>query len=320
MPLCDYCQKFDLYNKPKKRNEPYWIGSTTDVEDRAEECNFCALIIKASLSDDYGPSDQIWLRPTHDGYNVDRTGCFLVPMVHRDDVPINPRGYGRIVSGRLHPSTIKKWLSICRDGTNDIRAHAQCKPLNLWVATDGASYNTPDPKALTLLRLFDVEAMKIREIPSGTTVPPYVTLSYSQGGVNKPYMLRNDLEFWKHNKMRQRDMSQTHWDIIKLVQDLNMGHKLKHVWIDELCLLGDAVNDPTHAVSNMDRIYAAALFTVIAADGNDAHSGLTATTTQRRKVGDQMRTKVLPGVEWGVVRTVYNHMGETNVYSTRAWT
>jgi hypothetical protein len=320
MPLCDYCQKFDLYNKPKKRDQTYWIGSTTDVEDRAEECNFCALIMKASLSNDYGPGDQIWLQPTNDGYNIDRTGCFLVPMAHRDDVPKNPRGYGRIVSGRLHSSTIKNWLDICQHGTDDIGAHAQCKPLNLWAATDGASQNLSGPKALKWLRLFNVENKKIEDFYPGSTVPPYVALSYSQGGVKKPDMVKTDIDFWMKHPMRQSDMAQTHWDAVSLVRDLKMGNKLKHVWIDELCLYGDGVNDPSHAVNNMDRIYAAALFTVIAADGNDAHSGLTATTTQRRKVGDQMRTKVLPGVEWGVVRTVYNHMGENNVYSTRGWT
>jgi hypothetical protein len=113
-------------------------------------------------------------------------------------------------------------------------------------------------------------------------------------------------------------MSQTHWDVARLVQDLNIK-ELKYVWIDELCLWGDGVKDTTRAVSNMDSIYAAALFTVVAADGTNAHGGLTATATHRRKIGDQMRTKFLPGVEWGVVRTVYSHMGE-NIYATRAWT
>jgi hypothetical protein len=133
-------------------------------------------------------------------------------------------------------------------------------------------------------------------------------------------MEQKGIDFWETSPMRQSDMSQTHWDVVTMVQDLNMGNGLRHVWIDELCLWGNGTKDPTHAVSNMDRIYAAALFTVIAADGKDARSGLTATTTHRRTVGDQMRAKVLPGVEWGVVRTAYNHIGEENVYSTRAWT
>lgn len=329
MPLCQYCEGYNLGDGRTTLGDsigPISLGTVLEVEDRAQDCNFCALVIRASKWDDFAPHDNITITPTDDGFQIDRTGAFLVPMLLPDDVPETATGYGRIVRGKLRPSAITNWMSLCRDGGLGAEGHVDCKPLKLWTPTGGAAHQgASDLKSLTSLRLVNVKTLMIEDNPLvNGEPPPYAILSYVQGGVKKPNLTIEEITDHMSTPFTQPEMCQTHWDVITLVKKLDIWN-IKHVWIDELCLVNDSkdltkAKDLTNAMDNMDRIYAAAQFTIIAADGDNPHGGITATTTHRRKVNDQMRATVLPGVEWGLVRSVYNHLMEGNLYGTRGWT
>lgn len=63
---------------------------------------------------------------------------------------------------------------------------------------------------------------------------------------------------------------------------LELGEQ--YLWVDVLCIIQDDNKDKKEQIAQMDLIYAGALFTIIAAGGSNAQSGLPGLLEGTRKV------------------------------------
>ncbi len=102
-------------------------------------------------------------------------------------------------------------------------------------------------------------------------------------------------------------------DAIRLTQRLG----LRYLWADTLCLVQNDADDVRLGVNTMDLIYEAAHFTIVAAEGYNAHAGLPGLRSESRLRRTNYEAK--PGF-WLGLDVRLDWLVERSVYRTRGWT
>ncbi|PSN67706.1 HET-domain-containing protein, partial [Corynespora cassiicola Philippines] len=136
-------------------------------------------------------------------------------------------------------TAIKTWLKHCRSN------HTECEV--------GENFD------LSNISLVDVNKRILVKYPPEAE---YVTLSYVWGKTTAPHFDRN--------ARLPENLPQTIDDAITATRHLGFPY----IWIDALCIDQTNHADKKHQISLMDRIYEAAIATIVALDGQDADSGL----------------------------------------------
>jgi hypothetical protein len=314
MPLCVYCQTLNL-GSPTRPTGRYQIGTRQWIYQSAENgCRFCQLIWAADTfwTDDWEKPE--WIEWTRDGFTLPKSGPLIVPMGYHGYIPPTPRGYGRYVYGKGRSKMLRRWLKICQHGDANSSPHMSCKPLQFWRPSGGVRA-TARRDHMKIFRLVNVNFLCVRSFRPNQSIPQYAALSYVQGGGPWPQFSRQDLDTWLKRRwaLRNQTMGKTHWDTIRVVQNLG----LDWVWIDKICL---AYKDNwDNGMQNMDRVYGAAVLTIIAADGENTNGGITSMTTRRGMAPDQNAVDVAQGWYWCITKSVHAHM-HFNKYVTRGWT
>ncbi|CAO2653433.1 Nn.00g028440.m01.CDS01 [Neocucurbitaria sp. VM-36] len=158
------------------------------------------------------------------------------------------------------------------------------------------------------MKLLDCYTTEIIQITSPVS---YVTLSYvwakeREGAVEK--RIDGSLEF--------KSLSQTIQDSI--ITTCRLGYR--YLWVDKLCIDQTDSIEKHEQVMQMDKIYAGAELTIIAAAGNDEEFGLPGVTSRSR-----IRPKTRETVDFGSVQIVpfeVDHIAEcrSSKWNTRGWT
>ncbi|KAI3332232.1 HET-domain-containing protein [Xylariaceae sp. AK1471] len=306
--LCDQCRKIpfrELQEDPKWKMKQTELGAYGDVKQRAS-CSFCSLVFESiqDIASRAGFSADEWAKKAGgwaDNVWVDwdtRNCCFNVSLSTIDlryTTGACSR-LGRVVSPMpIDTEVITSLLAECDT------SH-QCL---LSVSND-------DVSRLPTLRAIDVRQMCITYIgPSAR----YVALSYVWGGVPVPYLLRAN----KKELMRPFALQACYNTIPLTIQNaIELVHKMniEYLWVDALCLVQDDREDMDIGINAMSIIYEHAYFSIIAADGLNADSGLPG--IRPRKV-NQVTAEVIPGVTLTGSYDAYSYLIEEH-YSSRAWT
>jgi hypothetical protein len=148
---------------------------------------------------------------------------------------------------------VRQWLTYCE--RNHIDCHDTSKDISDSTNID--------------IRLIDVRR---RKIVRSTTTAKYVALSYVWGGVPQLLLTQSNLADMEKDGALQR-----HWeeipltlkDAIQFVETISEPY----LWIDTLCIVQDA-SERHFDIAHMDKIYSAALCTLVAIDSKDASGGL----------------------------------------------
>ncbi|KAI4174775.1 MAG: hypothetical protein LQ346_008191 [Caloplaca aetnensis] len=177
-----------------------------------------------------------------------------------EDAP-KPYAQGRLIQREQAPfEVMKSWLARC------LKDHGpECKNLapESWIT----------PWDIPGVRLLDVEEACLVKMPKNCQ---YITLSYVWGTTPSFMTTKANIKELESPGILQtlaQQLPRTIRDTIDLVK--MMGYRF--LWVDRLCIVQDDEANVQANVWNMDQIYGQSMLVIIAADGDDADSGLSRT-------------------------------------------
>lgn len=230
----------------------------------------------------------------------------------------------RLVKDQIDIDLIKSWIQTCETdhGSQEIVSNTVVPSFKPTVpesihspdAVVMESCHTQTRKLVFQITVIDVLQECLVEVPSTAR---YITLSYVWGG---PQVFQNILAR-KQSLYRSGGISSNNVTIPKTIRDAIQLVTLlgeRYLWVDSLCICQD---DPKHKmdqIRNMGNIYGMALFTVVAAYGDNANSGLPGVTPQSRKVSQ--RTEVIQNMLLSNEARHLEHVLPQSHWNTRGWT
>jgi hypothetical protein len=225
--------------------------------------------------------------------------------------------YGRILDeNKIDLSIARMWLHGCEH--NDYHT-GRCE-LPSWIAELETNQNR---QQLQYIRVIDVWKNCIVKVENPAKCR-YVTLSYVWGDhlIPQPVLklrFSNLAELCLENSLlreRHNIIPQTIRDSMEVVKAVGE----KYLWVDALCILQDENSqEQQNQMANMDRIYARALFTIVAADGAHANLGLSGISRPRSPPVNQIVEELDHGIHVMYPIRVPQDLG-TSIWNTRAWT
>ncbi|KAF4634307.1 hypothetical protein G7Y89_g3801 [Cudoniella acicularis] len=188
-------------------------------------------------------------------------------------------------------NTFRQWINHC-DTTDTIY---------------GTCHSTGHQRHLPLLRLIDVEKGCVVSAPPN---PSYVALSYVWGKLPQTCLLSSNIEqLLENDGFRKHDISisKTIADAMALCQRL--GHR--YLWVDAYCMLQDNAQDKALQLNTMRDVYSNAVFTIVAANGDHANSGLGLAGRENSTFAMTERSDT-----WAS----FSHALSKTIWETRGWT
>jgi len=127
------------------------------------------------------------------------------------------------------------------------------------------------------LRFIDVVDRCVVDSPSNDQT--YVALSYVWGKANLPRLTASTKEEYRRTgSLTENNLPRVIADALKVTNSLNE----RYLWVDCLCIMQDDEADKLEFIPQMDSIFGFAAVTIVAACGNDAHTGLAGVTPGSR--------------------------------------
>ncbi|KAF1836176.1 HET-domain-containing protein [Decorospora gaudefroyi] len=215
---------------------------------------------------------------------------------------------------------VKSWIDLCHDKHQGPCSAAQDN--DIWK-------RFLDMVSHSYFGVIDVLNMQLTELPTlknfttdlGETpvAPQYVALSYVWGTAPAyRTVLANVMQHRMHGGLDRvfHRLPKVIQDAIDLVRRLG----IQYLWIDALCIIQDSARSWKLNAYNMDLIYGNAAFTICAADGPSATTGLRA-MHEGTGIGseDQLIADCADNVRLVVSRPPEMHI-KSSRWNTRAWT
>ena len=188
---------------------------------------------------------------------------------------------------------LKGWFSLC-----STRHGQQCAPR----ARLRGSTRLIDTKMNCLVRSDAVD--------SDCT---YVALSYVWGNKEQRYAPSADdySALFVEDALLNLRLSKTIADAMCLVRELG----LRYLWVDALCIRQDDTSDKHEQIAQMGFVYESALFTIIAAAGEDCDSGLPGV-----RVGSRLSVQKKAEAGNIILLNTFRSSTSTTKWARRAWT
>jgi hypothetical protein len=359
--LCEVCSSIDFErlavsaqscNKLHRGDDSVTVadmdlGTIEDISQRQNRCNFCALITKhstglvgrckityrldfcvSSNQDDFTwdgphthtkitqvqlyPNDEVllwapapWEIESHEKHTQGVRSLFdlqAAPCRRHDSFLIDHTSItGRRVLPSIDTALLKSWLSICEHGHAGRCPHSATTP----------TWETDFMPAFVI----DIEDSRVVETPPNCR---YVALSYVWGTANVlKHVDANSEALRRPGSLLEMDVPTTIGDAMTLVKAIGE----RFLWVDALCIVQDRPAMQQAQIAKMDRVYAKALFTIVAASGDNSYVGLPGVgQTPRVHAQDILR---LPNRDLYVVICDYTEFGNVLKRATwahRAWT
>jgi hypothetical protein len=186
---------------------------------------------------------------------------------------------------------------------------------------------------MNLVRMVDVRYSCIRTFEAvNPTEIEFIALSYVWGGSQTLRLLKSNIMELEHEGgLTEAILPRTITDAIDVARKLGVDF----IWIDALCIVQDDPHDLREQIGSVALIYRSAVFTLIAACGNDCNAGLAGLRSGTRKF-EQKEVVVIPPSEQQPGMSLlsscksYRSPGPTDgrgkedidrsVWNTRGWT
>ncbi|RMJ15182.1 hypothetical protein CDV36_005125 [Fusarium kuroshium] len=235
--------------------------------------------------------------------------CSIEPQFFCEIWEDYENGSGRQVGEHLDISLVKSWLDKCEKEHGD----KCCNPP--WLAGSDDTWLEP-------FRTIDVKERRIVNLPSQSR---YIALSYVWGANSETPEHRarrrltsdNLSRLTQVNGLDEVSLPKTVEDAIELTS--KMGER--YLWVDALCIIQDDIKDLSHQTSRMDLVYSRALFTIIAACGDDSESGLSGLPGRERDIFNRSVRLSPEGFHLAPTAGLFvNAPLERSTWSSRGWT
>ncbi|KAJ0114043.1 uncharacterized protein J7T55_007877 [Diaporthe amygdali] len=189
------------------------------------------------------------------------SGPLLVTPSNETCLPqMNARNLGRGYDAAwIDPALLRSWKETC-----DIRHGHRC--------TTGISSKLTALKTSRPILLLDVHRNSLVDADSDAS---YVALSYVWGGTSMFRCLLSNV-----NELKQDGALDPSGEHVQVPQTIRAAMRIvkalgeRFLWVDALCIIQDDDVTKGQQINNMAGIYLNARLTIIAADGDDADSGL----------------------------------------------
>jgi hypothetical protein len=184
--------------------------------------------------------------------------------------------YGRILKEKIDLSLAKQWLSACE-------SHHMCDPL--------PPREPRRESQIPNLRVIDLAKHRLHTCtPNGVR---YAALSYVWGDYTYAKLDNSTIKrYFEENALAPGSVNlpQAIIDAMEVARAVG----LQYLWVDALCIQQDDESDKDTQIGQMDKIYANAVITIVAADGRNANSPLKGVSTERQidQVVSEVRHKV----------------------------
>jgi hypothetical protein len=252
-----------------------FVGSThTDLHEREMEDNSLSYgnSSTSKYKRFYRPRLQLF-RYTHQKDKYGRCYApsnylFVLPLsqsaVEREGTNRARAFQGRVVDKSVDFTLIHHWFTTCKT------AHLESAlPKPRYYGSETIGCDPVAPQVIPNFRLVDVRERRIVLAESGQK---YAALSYVWGNATR-LLLRND----NLTQLSESGaLAQDNEDVPKTFRDaLNVAAKLHiwYLWIDAICILQDDEQQLLEHMNCMDRIYSAAVLTIVS-DTANADSGI----------------------------------------------
>ena len=205
--------------------------------------------------------------------------------------------YGRILKDKIDLSLGKQWLSACEK-------HHVCGPL-------------PPRKGrrrsqIPNFRVIDLEKHRLHECAPDDV--QYAALSYVWGDYIYARLDNRTIKKYSNEQAlapESVNLPQAIVDAMEVARRVG----LRYLWVDALCIKQDDESEKDTQIGQMDKIYASAAVTIVAADGRNANAPLKGVSTERQV--DQIVCEVRPKVNVLIPVPTGKSLAP---WETRAWT
>ena len=348
-PAAQFCSKPRSQEQVKSPLDKD-LGTIEEILEREDRCNFCALIAKhikqlsldsvgqckllceldfclscdqAEFTRDgphthtktawvqFHPDNTLlwaplpWELESHASHAQGVRQLFQLQLgynPHDNKQLVNPLGItGRRVLPLIDLDLLKNWIKTCE------RKHVGKCP-------HGSS---KIGREIGFMPMFVIDIEK-RCIVNTTPNCRYVALSYVWGtGKILKHIGANSTLLRTPGSLLKTDLPATIRDAVSLVEGIGE----KYLWVDALCIIQDSLAMQQTQIAKMDQIYANALFTIVAASGSNAETGLPGVCLSPRNQfqeivhfpGGYFYTLICDGREAG-------HIINKSTWAQRAWT
>ncbi|KAJ4317168.1 hypothetical protein N0V84_007472 [Fusarium piperis] len=222
---------------------------------------------------------------------------------------ISLQGSGRQIGEQLDISLVRGWLDKCE------KEHGDKCGNPAWLAGSDDTWLEP-------FRAIDVKGRRIVNLPAQSR---YIALSYVWGASSQTSeqraqrRLTTDIfsRLTQVNGLDGLSLPKTVEDAIELTS--KMGER--YLWVDALCIIQDDIKDLSHQTSRMDLVYSRALFTIIAACGDDSESGLAGLPGRERDIFKRSVRLSPEGLHLAPTAGLFvNAPLEQSTWNSRGWT
>ncbi|RYP49459.1 hypothetical protein DL769_011068 [Monosporascus sp. CRB-8-3] len=263
------------------------FGTLADVVARRDWCALCGLIARSASHLSYAESAEVlgcWVRDGKcRGSEATSLRLRVVPEMIRwedafepfDVVPLDGGPEPCLFAGRpigaglFDASRLRGWVNSCAEWHG-----SDCVSVRTWNTKD---YDAP------FIRLLDLELDCIVCVDEP---PKYVTLSYVWGTAPVFKATNENIK----ELAEPGGLRHFHEDLPRTIQDAIIVAReagFRYLWVDSLCILQDSVVDKRYQLAAMDRIYAEAALTIVAAGGDDANAGISGLHPGSRNIRQQ---------------------------------
>lgn len=268
---------------------------------------------------------KLTIRSPNGDEEVAGTGWIQQILTRGEKPPEQRWNDSRLVKDQIDMELIKSWLRTCKEDHNSTMLQSNMFHGSFAPETPTDMHDTsalimqpcrPTPLSPTDLDLtvINVEKECLVDVPSDTA---YVALSYVWGGP-LPFQNvkeRNEELYEPHSiSSDNKEIPRTIRDAIRLVALVEE----KYIWVDSLCICQDDVENKMAQIENMGNIYSRAIFTIVAACGKGADSGLPGVQPLSRKT--IQRAELVQGMILANELPFLHDTIGPSYWNTRGWT
>jgi hypothetical protein len=304
---CAKCQKAGQIISSNARFEELSLGTYGEMLLKVD-CSSCQHIIRLAGDASLDPEIEIQLlrisqpcseyqiaEESYSDFMLD-----IIPLMSSD----SSQSTGVFVDENwIDIPRLRRWITCCVENHE-----GNCRNAPTWQRIESLGY----------LLLLDVELGCLVEL-SGAEAR-YVALSYVWGQVadTTETKLHNLEKFKQPGSLTAErldiNLPETIRDAIRLLS----GLKERYLWVDRLCIVQDDTANKSANIAAMGAIYFNALFTIIAADGDDASYGLRGVGSGSKPRSFQQSILQLPDCPVLVQGDFQTEL--SSMWSTRGWT
>ncbi|KAG5763050.1 hypothetical protein H9Q72_008843 [Fusarium xylarioides] len=224
-----------------------------------------------------------------------------------NNIPLD--GTGRMIGSLLDLSIPQRWIKQCED------QHGQECQKPKWLSDSDTEW----PERC---RVIDIKEHRIVDL---LPTMRYVALSYVWGSSEKARQSRFERQLTRENLSRLQQpnslsdiyLPQTITDAMHVTEQVGE----RFLWVDALCIVQDDPADLGHQTARMDLIYSKALFTILAACGEDSTSGLAGLPSNPRDVFQRQVKVSSSGLHITPLVTLSEEDTlQFSTWNTRGWT